>query len=171
MARAIEVGQAHAGLIANSAHRLLVEADDRRHAAGTGLARLLHQLAPATHHAKPVLETKRISRGQRGELAQRQAGGRVERQRRHLLVEQLKRDPADEIDRRLRVLGAHQFLLRAGKTNPAQAVPKRLVGLGKQRLGCGVRLRQVVPHPDNLGPLPGKQQRSLHHVPEVNPKA
>jgi hypothetical protein len=31
-----------------------------------------------------------------------------------------------------------------------------------------MRLRQVPPHPDNLSPLPGKQQCSLRHAPKVN---
>ena len=39
----------------------------------------------------------------------------------------------------------------------------RFVGLIDQRLGRGVRLRQVPAHAHKLGPLPGKQQCSLRH--------
>ena len=70
----VEIGQAHAGLFADSAHRLLIETDDCRHPAGAGLACLLHQLAAPTNHAKAILKANRIRSGQRSELAQRQTG-------------------------------------------------------------------------------------------------
>ena len=42
LAGTVEIGQAHAGLFADSAHRILIETDDCRHPAGAGLACLLH---------------------------------------------------------------------------------------------------------------------------------
>ena len=70
----VEIGQAHAGLFADCAHRLLIETDDCRHPAGAGLACLLHQLAATPYHAQAILKGNRIRCGQRSELAQRQTG-------------------------------------------------------------------------------------------------
>ena len=162
----IQVCQAHTGLLADTAHRLLVETDDRRHATGAGFARLLHQLAPPTHHAQTVFKAKRIHRGQRREFAQRQTSRGIKRKRWGLFAEQLQRDPANEIYSRLRVLGAHQFLLRPGKTNAAQSIAQSLVGPIEQRLRSRVHLDQILAHTHKLGTLPGKQQCSLHHVPK-----
>ena len=70
LARRIDVAQLGAGLVADGARGVVVQAEDRRHLARRRLGGRLRELAAPLDEAKSVLEAERAGSGKRAVLAQ-----------------------------------------------------------------------------------------------------
>ena len=116
----------------------------------------MHETSALAHQLQPLLETQGIGRRQRRRLAQRKPRRRLKLQIPNQLLQQLKRHPAHQINPGLRIFGFRQFRFGSVETNARQIVAHRRVGAVEQCPGCRIFLRQIFPHPERLGPLPGK---------------
>ena len=82
----------------------------------------MHESSALPHQLQTFLETQRIRRRQRRGLPERKSRRRFELETWNPFFQQLKRDPAHQINPGLRIFGPGQLRLRPVETNARQIV-------------------------------------------------
>ena len=146
----------------------VVETDDRGHPAFPTRAGCLHQPAAGAHETDRVGEVQRAGRDEGRILAHRVAGdeGRVrdvDGQGVPLRADGLEVGDRGGEERRLRVLGAVEFLLGALPGEAGDGLAERLVGSGEDGGGRGRCLGERPAHADGLAALAGEDEGDLVH--------
>ena len=156
MTGTVQISQGNTGPLANGSSCGLVQTHDRGHPALCFFARFLHKTSALAHEPQAVLEIHRSGGCQGGEFPQRQTCRRVERQRRCLLFEQLKCDPAHEKNSRLGIFSLEELGFGAVETNRRQVVANGPVGAVKPVSGGRKLLREIAAHAGDLRALTRK---------------
>src|SRR5439155_20265459 len=121
---------------------------------------LVHELAAPVHEPQRVLERERSRRHARRVLAQ--AVARDPRRTDAGLLQQPQRRHAVREQRRLRVHGLLELLLRPFPAHATQRKSQRAIGGLEHGARRGMALGERAAHTDGLGPLAREQQRELH---------
>mmetsp|Transcript_148570 Transcript_148570/g.370207 ORF Transcript_148570/g.370207 Transcript_148570/m.370207 type:complete len:333 (+) Transcript_148570:3-1001(+) len=148
-----------AGVLAELAELLLVDAGDREHGLRRVFCCLRHEFRALLHQLQPCLKVPDARHRERRVLTQRQPGDRPWRRHgfRVTLSEPLCGCQAGDEDRRLRVLGLLQQRLRTLEADLQEVEAEDLPGGGEHLLDLGLLLR-CGQHVDILRPLAGEQQ-------------
>src|SRR5438309_3163450 len=133
-----------------------IEPQHHGHRTGAHGHRLLHVPSAAPDECQRVGEGHRAGGDVRGVFAEAVAGD--ERRLQSLGRQQPARRRADRQDRRLRILGEVQPILRALETEAAQGFAQRGVGLVEGLSTHGERFRKRLAHADSLRTLSGKDE-------------
>ena len=163
--RRVEVdGLDHFALGGGGAHRLhggVLEPEHRGHPALAGRHRIAHELAAYADEIDRILEAEGSRRDQGREFAEAMARDPIRRRPARRAPGAPGRHPGDQ-HQRLRDLGERE-LLGGPLLRERPQVEVENAGGGVEGLAYhGVRLGQRGHHPDRLGPLPRKHERSRH---------
>ena len=178
LARRVVIGRnadlgADRRLLRHLAHRLQIEAENRRHGTDPDRYGLLHRLAAAAQKPGGIAQLEAARGRQRRVLAQGMAGHEV----RHF-GQRLAAVPLDHPDRRKRdrhqrglgILREGQIALGALEHQTRQALFQRIVQLFEHQTGGLEGLGQLTAHADLLAALAGKDEGAFRHrCSETNP--
>jgi hypothetical protein len=128
------------------------------------IAGFLHELATGVDQLESVDEAERLGCGEGGKFAEGESGGGLELEGGGFFEEELKGDPADEVDSGLGVFRLGEFIFRAVEADLAEGVTQGVIGLVEESLGGRECLGEVAAHTDALGALSGEKQCSFLHL-------
>jgi hypothetical protein len=135
--------------------------EHRRHRADAHRHRLLHELAAAAHRANQVLDRQSARRADRAVLAEGVPGYAVELRRTR--PEHGECGERHRQDRRLGVGGELKLVLGPFEAQARERLAERRVRALEHVPGLRVALRKVLPHPCELAPLAGEDERDRAH--------